>query len=158
MRRAAGIRIRRAGPADAGPVTALVARAYAPWIARIGRRPAPMYQDYARIIRAHHSYVAVCGLRRVGLLVLRLRASDALIENVAVDPDFQGAHIGSMLMHHAERTARGLARERMVLYTHARMRDNRTRYRRLGYREAARLNVRGYDRIYMQKRLYPWRP
>src|SRR5262245_2849518 len=99
------MRIRRAEPTDASAVQAVVAAAYAVYIPRIGRPPAPMTADYARLIAAGEVWVGVDDRGIVGVLVIR-PARDALeLENVAVDPASQGLGYGRALIEFAEQHA-----------------------------------------------------
>jgi GNAT superfamily N-acetyltransferase len=143
--------LRLATPADAGPVAALMEEAYAPFAAVIGRRPAPMDDDYAARIAAGAVHVAMIDGRLVGAAVL-LPEGDALwLETVAVQPAWQGRGIGRRLIDLAEEEAvrRGLARVR--LYTNAAMAANRALYPRLGYRETERAMQSGFDRVFFEK-------
>jgi ribosomal protein S18 acetylase RimI-like enzyme len=147
--------LRLATPADAGRVAALMGEAYAPSAAVIGRRPAPMDDDYAARIAAGAVHVAMIDGRLVGAAVL-LAQSDALwLETVAVAPEWQGRGIGRRLIELAEGEAarRGLARLR--LYTNAAMTANRALYPRLGYRETGRAMQAGFDRVFFEKPVEP---
>jgi ribosomal protein S18 acetylase RimI-like enzyme len=147
--------LRLATPADAEPVVALMGEAYAPFAAAIGRRPAPMDDDYAARIAAGAVHVAMIGGRLVGAAVL-LTEGDALwLETVAVAPAWQGRGIGRRLIDFAETEAarRGLPRVR--LYTNAAMTANRALYPRLGYRETGRAMQAGFDRVFFEKSVEP---
>src|SRR5262249_48960723 len=52
------LHLREALPGDAAAVNACVQAAYAPWVERIGRKPWPMLQDYAAVIREQHVVIA----------------------------------------------------------------------------------------------------
>jgi len=68
----------------------LAQAAYQPYVARIGRRPAPMTTDYATITIARSAWVAEQGGYLVGLLVLEPAEDHLLVDNVAVAPDARG--------------------------------------------------------------------
>src|SRR5439155_12549681 len=84
------VEIRRAGVADLPAVTALVREAYAPYVPRIGREPAPMTADYAALLEAAEVWVATDGDRGViGVLLLHTQTDSLFLENVAVAPAAQ---------------------------------------------------------------------
>lgn len=146
-------RIRRAGPADLAAVAACVAAAYRPYVARIGREPAPMLADYAALLEAGRVQLLETETRLAGVLVLFARADHVFVETLAVDPRAQGRGLGRHLMAFAEDWAqyRGLAKIR--LYTNVHMREAAAFYTRLGYRETGRVREQGYARIYFEKAL-----
>lgn len=128
----------------------IVDRAYSVYVERIGRRPGPMDDDYAVRVREADVFVADDdGV--VGLIVLVPEPNHLLIENVAVDPERQGAGIGRALLAHAEKFAgeRGLAEVR--LYTNLAMTENQRLYRGIGYREDGRRIESGFQRVYFSK-------
>jgi GNAT superfamily N-acetyltransferase len=101
-----------AGPGDASAVAACVRAAYAHYVERIGREPAPMTADFPALIAAGEVWVIRAGEGVAGVLVLRPQPPALLVENVAVVPDRQGHGLGRALMAFAEEHARaeGLAR------------------------------------------------
>ncbi|TRX73958.1 GNAT family N-acetyltransferase [Pseudomonas mangiferae] len=145
------ITLRNATPADAARVTACVRAAYAPWVARIGREPGPMTQDYGQVIAGGGVYLAEWGGQLAGVLVLRTTDEGLLLENMAVAPTFQNRGIGHFLLNSAERHARDQGHASLYLYTHERMRENIARYERAGYVEYARRVEDGFPRVYLRK-------
>jgi len=149
--------IRPAVPADLAAVERIVRDAYTPYIARIGKAPGPMRDDYAAQIAAGTVSVAdVDGpVERAigGLIVLIAEPDHLLLDNIAVAPALQGRGVGGALMRFADDEAlrRGLGELR--LYTHVLMTENIARYQRLGWRETHRASVDGYDRVFMVKRV-----
>jgi N-acetylglutamate synthase-like GNAT family acetyltransferase len=83
------VQIRPAQAPDVVAVSEIVERAYGIYIERIGRRPAPIDDDYAEKIHKGAVFVADDG-GVAGLLVLLIAPEHLLIENVAVDPERQG--------------------------------------------------------------------
>lgn len=146
-------RIRRAGPADRPFIDRLVAAAYAKYVPRIGKPPAPMLADYAGLIDAGVVYVLEHRSTPAGVIVLYPGDGHLFVENVAVAPAGHGRGLGRVLMAFAEAEAvrRGLPEVR--LYTHQRMTENLGFYRHLGYRVTGRREADGYQRIYFRKRL-----
>lgn len=145
--------IRLAAAADQARIEAIVTAAYTPYIARIGKRPGPMLDDYARRIAEEQAYVLEAEGIIAGILVLEPGDGSLLLDNIAIDPASQGSGHGKTLMDFAEDEARRRGYDRILLYTHALMSENVAIYRRYGYRELERKTVSGFDRIYMEKRL-----
>jgi ribosomal protein S18 acetylase RimI-like enzyme len=143
--------IRQATSADVDRVIALVDRAYSPWIERIGRRPAPMDDDYAALIDAGKILVLESGDDLAGILVLRSEPDHLVVVNIAVDPDLQGRGHGRALLAFAERRAAELELPELRLYTNALMAENIELYRSLGWREEDRRRERGFSRVYFRK-------
>ena len=132
--------------------------AYQPYIARMGRRPAPMTADYALIAGSGSAWVAEQRGRLVGLLVLEPAADHLLLENVAVDPDVQGNGVGSRLLRLAEEQAEAQGLNEVRLYTNAAMTENLTYYPRHGYRETHRATQDGYRRVFFTKSVVRVKP
>ena len=97
------MRIRPADAADLASIERIVRDAYTKYIARIGKPPGPMLDDYAALIRAHHVWVA--GEPVAGLIVLLPEADHLLLDNIAVDPSAQGTGLGRTLMTFADTEA-----------------------------------------------------
>ena len=76
-----------------------------------------------------------------------------LLDNIAVLPDCQGKGFGRALIEFAEAEARRRGFGEIHLYTHALMTENIALYRRIGFVETHRVSEKGYDRVYMTKRL-----
>lgn len=142
-------RIRPATDADVVDIERIVAEAYAPYVARIGRRPAPMDADYADAVE--RTDVVVVGDRVAGVVVTEAAADHLLIENVAVDPADRGRGLGRILLAHAESRARELSLPQARLYTNAAMSENLEYYPRLGYVETGRRSEDGFERVYFVK-------
>jgi ribosomal protein S18 acetylase RimI-like enzyme len=144
--------LRRARAADVPAMHDIVERAYGGYVERIGRRPAPMDDDYDERIRTTRVFVADDdGV--VGLIVLVGTPDHVLIENVAVHPDRQRAGIGRALLSLAEDYAAELGLDRVRLYTNVVMVENIRLYTRVGYEEDGRHISNSFERVYMSKRL-----
>jgi GNAT superfamily N-acetyltransferase len=144
--------IRRAHAADADAVGACARAAYARYVPRIGRAPAPMVADYGALITAGHVHVAEQD--GVAGFVTFFRDRDAmLLESVAVLPDRAGRGIGTALIAYCEAAARDAGLSCVRLYTNAAMHENLLLYPRLGYAQAGRRHEDGFDRVFFEKRL-----
>jgi ribosomal protein S18 acetylase RimI-like enzyme len=141
--------VRLATPADLPAVRDIVTAAYARYLDRMDRPPAPMLADYAAEVESGRLWVA--GEPVTGLIEL-IEAGDSLhVANVAVRPSAQGTGLGRRLLEFAEEQARQRGLTRLDLYTNEVMTENQAIYARLGYRETARRTEDGYRRIYMEK-------
>lgn len=143
--------IRQATIDDLAAVQALVRDAYGKYIARIGREPGPMRDDYRARIEADTAFVADCDGDIGGLLVLVIEPAALQVENVAVAPTRQGQGIGRALLTFAETEAgrRGFAR--LTLYTNEKMTENLAMYPALGWRETGRCEQDGFARVFFEK-------
>jgi GNAT superfamily N-acetyltransferase len=150
--------IRPARPDEDAVLRDVVHAAYRNYIARIGKPPGPMLDDYARRIADGQAWVLEDAApegdgRIVGVLVLEEGAEGFLLDNIAVLPDCQGKGHGRALIAFAEAAARRRGWPEIRLYTHALMTENIALYARIGFAETHRVSEKGYDRVYMTKRL-----
>jgi GNAT superfamily N-acetyltransferase len=145
--------IRSATPADLREVEVVVHAAYSSYVARIGKEPGPMQDDYASLIDHGRVYV-LDDAGVVGVLVLIPEREAMLLDNVAVRPEAQGKGYGRRLLAFAEDEARRLGFRRVRLYTNVLMVVNLSLYPSLGYIETHRGEQNGYSRIFMEKALH----
>ena len=144
--------IRPARPEDAPAVRQLVQDAYGHYVARMGKPPGPMLDDYDRRIADGQAWVLEDEGRLAGALVLEdLPGGVLLLDNVAVALSAQGKGYGRALVAFAEVEARRRGHAEVRLYTHVLMRENLALYARLGFRETGRVSEKGYERVYMAK-------
>jgi len=156
------VRPRQATIDDLPSIERLNAAAYAIYGDRMNRLPAPVVHDYAPEVEAGMAWLigergqpCESGEPPAGVIVLIPDGDSLLIENIALAPAAQGRGLGRRLMEFAERQAAGLGFSLLTLYTNEVMVENIAIYTRLGYHETARRLVDGYQRVYMEKRLYP---
>ncbi len=142
---------RRATAADLPRVREVIAAAYAKYLTRMDRPPAPMLRDYTG--PAEQGLVWVVGDPVVGLVSLTPEADSLLIENIAVHPDAQGTGLGRRLLEFAEQEAARRRLSQVSLYTNEVMTESQAVYARLGYREVRRATDHGYRRIFLAKDL-----
>lgn len=146
---------RPATAADVAHIERIVRSAYAPYVERIGREPAPMTVDYRTLVATtDHATVLLDDSDEVVGVIVTIAESDHLfVENVAIAPHAQGRGYGRVLLSFAERQARGLGLTRLRLYTNAAMTENLAVYPRLGYTEVARRRQDGFERVFFVKDL-----
>ena len=142
---------RQATASDLPAIRQVVVAAYARYLDRMDKPPAPVRNDYRAAADAGQIWVV--GEPVTGVIVLIGQDDGLLVENVAVSPAAQGTGIGRQLMDFAERQALALGLRRLHLYTHEVMVENLAIYARLGYRETGRRTQDGYHRVFMEKLL-----
>ncbi|MEM6461050.1 MAG: GNAT family N-acetyltransferase [Pseudomonadota bacterium] len=148
------LKIRRASLSDCAFLVACAERAYAPYVERIGRKPAPMIADFDALIRAGDVYIAFEPDKSPsGFVVFRKINDHVFLENVAVDPDRKGKGIGRKLIGFVEETARCSGIGSIRLYTNVKMQGNLALYPALGYVETDRRREDGYERVFFRKTL-----
>ena len=134
-------------------VQAIVQSAYAIHAARIGRKPGPMFNDHAALIREKCVYVLDNGGVIEGILVLTHEERSMLLDYVAVRPAAQGFGHGRKLLTFAEQSARDAGYGLIRLYTNVAMTENIALYSRIGFVETHRAEDQGLQRVYMTKQL-----
>jgi ribosomal protein S18 acetylase RimI-like enzyme len=145
--------MRRARADDVAWVAETVAAAFSPYIARIGRVPAPMTADHGALVAAGEVHVAEEQGERLGLVVMRAAADHLYVDILAVRPEAQHRGIGRRMMRFAEDEARRLGLPALRLYTNAAMIENLRFYPLLGFRRTEARQEDGFDRVYFEKRL-----
>ena len=138
---------------DVAAIEAIVQAAYSPYIARIGRKPGPMLEDYRQRVEAGGVHVLKNAGRVQGFIVLLETDGALLLDNLAVAPEAQGLGFGRLLMDFAEQHAIDAGFAAIRLYTNEAMTENITLYTRRGYVETHRAEEHGLRRVYMTKRL-----
>lgn len=150
--------IRPAAEDDLSAIQDCANRAYSPYIARIGRKPAPMTADFGHKLSSKSLFVAVFKADEreealAGFICFYPQEDHMHLENVAVDPNAQGRGIGRALIKHCEDDARRLGLKTIALYTNEAMTENMTLYPRLGYTETHRARQDGFNRVFFRKAL-----
>jgi len=143
--------IRKAGEGDVAAVAAIARAAYALYVPRIGREPAPMVADFAAAQAVAHLWVA--GRPLTGFVAAYPRGDHWHLENVAVDPAAQGTGLGRALIAHVEVLAAEAGARAVELYTNAKMTENQALYPCLGNAEIRRGMEAGFDRVFYRKEL-----
>lgn len=147
------IEFRRAVLADVPEIHDLIGRAYAHYVPLLGYPPGPMRRDYNAQLLANPVWLALSGQRLAALLELIIEPDGVIVEDLAVDPEFQGRHLGSWFMTFAEELALANGRHVMRTYTNQKMERNIAIYLHLGYRETHRATTEGIPRVFLEKEL-----
>lgn len=145
--------IRKARLDDLAEVERIVAEAFAPYVARMGRRPAPMDDDYRARIAAGEVDVLVDAGGMAGLVVLETDRDPSVLETLAVADRARGLGLGRILVAHAEAASRAAGCRTISLFTHEAMTENQAIYPRLGFVETHRAHQNGFDRVFFAKSL-----
>ena len=143
--------LRPAADADAAAMHELTRSAYQRYVPLIGREPAPMLADYARLRPPACAWVADAGGAVVGLVVCEVHADHLLVENLAVEEAWRGRGLGGRLLARAEQAAWAAGLPEVRLYTNAAMTENIAYYPRRGYRETHRTGDGGLRRVHFTK-------
>lgn len=149
--------LRRATGDDVPALRELAVNAFAKYVDRIGRAPAPMVADYAKLLDTSRVWVLVTvdddvdGGRLLGLLVTQARPDHLLLDTMAVEPAAQGAGHGRRLLRRADQDAHEQGLDEIRLYTNEAMTENLDFYPRQGYRETGRRLEDGFRRVYFAK-------
>ena len=138
---------------DLHAVEEVVRAAYSHYVARIGRKPGPMLDDYSALIEGGNVHVVELAGVVQGVLVLISEKDTMLLDNVAVAPAAQGLGLGRLMLEFAERCAIDAGYHSIRLYTNEAMTENIQLYARIGYAETHRAEEKGLRRVYMAKPL-----
>jgi ribosomal protein S18 acetylase RimI-like enzyme len=147
------LRIRAATAADVPAIADIVDQAYRHYIARIGKPPGPMLDDYAARVSEGVVWVVEEGAVITAIIVLLPTANHLLLDNIAVSPARQGLGLGRRLLAFSEAEALRRGYHEIRLYTHKTMVENQRLYVSICYEEMGRGTEAGYDRVFMRKQL-----
>jgi ribosomal protein S18 acetylase RimI-like enzyme len=142
--------IRGATAGDAARMRAIAHAAYAKYVPRIGREPAPMVADYEAEVAANHAVVIETDGSVRGYMIAWPETDAYLIDNIGVDPACQGGGLGRRLINHAVSQADRLGLPALRLYTNALMSENLAMYAHIGFVETHRSIEKGFHRVYMR--------
>ena len=145
--------IRQAKQEDQESLVTCVQAAYSKYIERLDKKPAPMLADYKALIVQKFVYLLADEKEVRGVLVMMPQDKAMFVENVAIDPRFQGQGLGRRLMAFAEQQARTKQLDEICLYTNEVMTENLLFYHQLGFEEEGRYVQGGYHRVFLRKRL-----
>jgi ribosomal protein S18 acetylase RimI-like enzyme len=143
--------IRNAVAVDASRISEIARAAYAKYVARIGREPAPMSTDFVAAIAAGHVVVVETDGLIDGYMIAWPEPEAYFIDDIAVDPAKQGRGLGRRLLEHAFDEAPRHGASAVTLYTNVAMTENLALYARLGFVETHRAMEQGFDRVYLRR-------
>jgi N-acetylglutamate synthase-like GNAT family acetyltransferase len=150
--------LRSAMVTDVGAINELVVAAFGRYVERIGRPPAPMTADYAKLLHTSRMWVVEDGEHAgviLGLLVTQAEPDHLLIDAIAVAPTAQGRGHGRRLLERADEDAHDAGLEEIRLCTNEAMTENLSFYPSRGFHETGRGIQDGYHRVFFAKRVGP---
>jgi len=142
--------IRDATAADVERIRRIARAAFAKYVPRIGREPAPMVADIAAAVAKRQVVVLDINGAVEGYMIARPDGDAYFIDTIAVDPSRQGSGLGRLLLDHASAQARTHGLPVLRLYTNAAMTENITMYGHLGFVETQRTSERGFLRVHFR--------
>lgn len=145
--------IRLARPEDVEAVRQIVRAAYGQYVARLGKPPGPMLDDYGQRVANEQAWVLENEGEPTGVLILEDGDGGLLLDNLAVSPATQRRGHGRVLIAFAEQEARRCGYAEIRLYTNPLMTENLALYGRLGFHETSHVTEKSYKRVYMAKAL-----
>lgn len=140
--------IRLATLHDTDAVRTVARDAYSPWIARFGREPSPMHDDYAHRIADGHLWVLEKDGALAGFVLLKESPDSLLVPSIAVAPIHQGKGHGRKLLAFAAQEARRRGYREVRLFVNTLMVENVAFYQHLGFTELFRINGESSNRCY----------
>jgi ribosomal protein S18 acetylase RimI-like enzyme len=143
-------RIRSAAADDVARIGAIAHAAYALYVPRIGREPAPMVADFEAEIAANRVVVIEAAGSVRGYMIAWPEPDAYFIDNIAIDPESQGNGLGRRLIDHAVAEAEKLKLPALRLYTNVLMTENLSMYAHIGFVETHRVVEKGFHRVYMR--------
>ena len=143
--------IRLAHRRDAGQLKQIAELAYAKYVPRMHKPPAPFFYDYAAIADEGMTHVLERDGKVVAMVTLAPQPDHLLLRNLAILPEYQKSGIGRVFLVFAEDMTRRLGLTEIRLWTNEKMAENVPYYLGLGYRITHRAVVDGYSRIFMSK-------
>jgi len=145
--------VERAISDDVPCIKLMVELAYSKYIKRLGKMPAPMTEDYGKLVETGAVYVLRINGTVLGSIVLSEEGNSIKVNNLVVDPAAQGCGYGRVLMKHAEDTARAQGLAAVTLFTNERMHENIALYTKIGFTEIDRKTEEGFNRVFFCKKL-----
>lgn len=127
------------------------AERFEPYIARMGREPAPMLADYHQLVHDGVVSVAERDGDIEGLMVVWAETDHVYIDNIATAESWRGAGVGQALLAWADQHTRVIGHSEIRLYTNVAVAENLGYYERRGFDETHRSSDSGYERVYFSK-------
>ena len=147
-------RIRKAETGDGKSLHEIAQLAFAPYLERMDRPPAPMLADYGELIAKGDAWILELDGRIAAFAILKDEEDGwLLLDIVAVNPAFQKRGLGRQLVNFAMETAKDRCQKGARLYTNAAMIENLEWYPKLGFREIGRKRENGYDRVWFEQEI-----
>ena len=134
----------------ANRLTEIARQAYQPYVAVIGKEPAPMVADYGAHLADDTVITASLDDKIIGFAVLIDKPDGLWLETIAVADGYRGQGIGTALLAYTQTHIREKA-DSYQLYTNEKMIANKDWYLRLGFTITAIKEQAGFRRIFFKK-------
>ena len=131
---------------------AIAFSAYQPYIAEMGRKPAPMIANLDAHIAKDVCLVLWLAGKIAGYTVILHKTDGYWLENIAVHTEHQKKGLGTALIEAVEAVIRPRA-DHYQLYTNILMRSNARWYFSLGFKQTKEAVENGFHRLYFNKNL-----
>ena len=125
--------------------------AYAHYVERMGREPAPMIADFEKAIAERQVDILNFDAQQAGYAITFARGDHLFVENVAILPALQGKGLAGALFKELENRTRSMELAAIELYTNEKMLENLGLYTHLGFKEIERRIEDGFHRVYFRK-------
>ncbi|GGX40095.1 GNAT family N-acetyltransferase [Saccharospirillum salsuginis] len=145
------VEIRPALTTDLPDIQNCALEAYAKYVERMDREPAPMSAEFGIQITNGYVDVATLGSQFAGYVVFYPKGDHLHLESVAVRPECSGQGVGKRLIEHVEHHALNAGYKAVELYTNEVMTENLAMYTRMGYIEVDRRLEAGFNRVFFRK-------
>lgn len=109
-----------------------------------------MAADYDADIAAGRAVVIEAERKLCGYMVSWPDGDAYFIENIAIEPRYQGNGLGRRLIDHAVAQAKCAGLTALSLYTNEAMTENLAMYAHVGFVETHRVSEHGFRRVYMR--------
>lgn len=145
--------IRSATVQDIPTIQACAREAFARYVKRIGKKPAPMTANFALHVDRYQVAVIESESHVKGYVIYFPGNGAMLLDNIAVFTKYLGQGLGRKLIEFVESEAQRFGLSAVELYTNEKMTENISLYPSLGYDEIARRCEDGFDRVYFSKQV-----
>ncbi len=135
---------------DVAGIRGIARAAYSKYIPRIGLKPAPMTADYDADVAVSRAVVIQVREELCGYMISWPDADAYFIDNIGIDPRYQGQRLGRRLIEYAVSEARRCGLNALSLYTNEAMTENLAMYAHFGFIETHRIVEHGFRRVYMR--------
>jgi len=109
-----------------------------------------MCADFAAMVAANHAVVVEAAGAIAAYMIAWPESDGYFIDNIAVDPAWQGKGLGRTLIDHAVDEAKRHGLSALQLYTNVAMTENLSMYAHRGFVETHRATEKGFDRVYLR--------
>ena len=148
---AARVSLKPASAHDLEFVRTCAREAYQPYVADIGREPAPMVADFAEHLRQNELELITFEDAPVGYVVSWLSDGVLFVDNIAITAHMRGHGLARTVFDQLSERGRASSANAIELYTNEKMTANLALYPKLDFEEFDRRSEDGFARVYFRK-------